>query len=69
MNRTWMWLGVVVCVFKGALAPAVYMPGTTNLVYADGTTGASYLLYLPTSYATNDPPPLMLYFDPGANSG
>lgn len=45
------------------------MPGTTNLVYADGTTGASYLLYLPTTYSSNTPPPLVLYFDPGANSG
>lgn len=48
---------------------AAYVPGTTNLVYADGTTGANYLLYLPTSYDSNSPPQLVLYFDPGANSG
>ena len=55
--------------FGSAPARAAYVPGTTNLVYADGTTGASYLLYLPTSYDSNIPPPLVLYFDPGANSG
>lgn len=69
MNWTRTWLGIVACVFTGAFAQAAYVPGTTNMVYADGTTGASYMLYLPTSYSSNNPPPLMLYFDPGSDSG
>ena len=48
---------------------AAGVPGTTNLIFAEGTTGASYMLYLPTGYSSNTPPPLMLYFDPGADSG
>ena len=69
MKRAWQrWVLALALGVAGAVR-ADYMPGTTNTVYADGTTGASYLLYLPTSYDTNQPPPLVLYFDPGANSG
>lgn len=67
MRRAWKG-----CALALALAGAVradYAPGTTNTVYAEGTSGASYILYLPTGYDLGDPPPLMVYFDPGANSG
>lgn len=69
MKRAWQGWALALALGVADAARADYAPGTTNTVYADGTTGASYLLYLPTSYDTNDPPPLVLYFDPGANSG
>ena len=69
MKRAWQGWALALALGMAGGARADYAPGTTNTVYADGATGASYLLYLPTSYDTNDPPPLVLYFDPGANSG
>lgn len=45
---------------------AQFQPGTTNHFFAEGDTGASYLAYFPTSYNTNNPPPMMVYFDPAA---
>ena len=69
MKRAWQGWALALALGVADAGRADYAPGTTNTVYADGTTGASYLLYLPTSYDTNDPPPLMLYFDPGADSG
>lgn len=69
MRQALIWGCAYVCWLGCPAVRAAYVPGTTNLVYADGATGASYLLYLPTVYDSNSPPPLMLYFDPGANSG
>jgi len=68
MRGAWAWILAAALWMSGA-AMGAYVPGTTNLVDAEGTTGASYLLYVPTTYSTNTPPPLMVYFDPGANSG
>jgi len=69
MRQALIWGIAMACWLGCPSARAAYVPGTTNLVYANGATGASYLLYLPTSYSSNSPPPLVLYFDPAANSG
>ena len=69
MKRAWHRWALAWVLVGGGVAQADFAPGTTNTVYAEGTSGASYLLYLPTSYDATLPPPLMLYFDPGANSG
>lgn len=69
MKRAWQGWALALALGMAGGARADYVPGTTNTVYADGTTGSSYILYLPTGYDTNHPPPLMLYFDPGADSG
>ena len=62
-GRWLSWLGVVL---GAGIAQAQFQPGTTNKIFAEGDTGVSYLAYFPTSYNTNNPPPLMLYFDPAA---
>lgn len=59
-------LAVWLCAAAGV--GASYVPGTTNWVPAEGTTGASYLLYVPRNYNPASPPPLVLYFDPGGHS-
>ena len=69
MKRAWQGWALAMALGGAGIAQADFVPGTTNTIYAEGTSGASYLLYLPTSYDPADPPPLMLYFDPGANSG
>lgn len=69
MRQALIWGCAFICWLGSPTVRAAYVPGTTNLVYANGETGASYLLYLPTGYDMNNPPPLVLYFDPGANSG
>lgn len=48
---------------------AEWTPGTTNHVDGVGATGAGYLLYLPTSFQPESPPPLAVYFDPGGDYG
>lgn len=69
MKRAWHGWALAWALGGAGVAQADFAPGTANTVFAEGTSGASYLLYLPTSYDSNDPAPLMLYFDPGANSG
>ena len=69
MKRVWQGWALALALGGVGIVRADYVPGTTNTVYAAGTSGASYVLYLPTGYDTNHPPPLMLYFDPGADSG
>ena len=69
MKRAWHGWAMAGVLGGAGVAQADFAPGTTNTVFAEGTSGASYLLYLPTSYDPGDPGPLMLYFDPGANSG
>jgi len=69
MKRAWQGWALALALGGAGVARADYVPGTTNTVYAAGTSGASYLLYLPTSYDPDAPPPLMVYFDPSANSG
>ena len=69
MRQALIWVCALSCWLGCPNAQAAYVPGTTNFVYADGVTGASYMLYLPTSYSSNNLPPLMLYFDPGSDSG
>jgi hypothetical protein len=64
-----LWGCILASCWGGFIAEAAFVPGTTNYIHADGTTGSSYILYLPTSYDSNSPPPLVLYFDPGADSG
>ena len=64
----WIW-GCAGVLGWGVVSAPAYAPGTTNRIEASGTSGASYMLYLPTSYRSNHPPPLMVYFDPGADSG
>ena len=65
-NR-WSW-ALAGWLAAAGFAQAAYVPGTTNWVPAEGTTGASYLLYLPRNYNPAAPPPLVLYFDPGGYS-
>ena len=69
MKRAWQGWALALVLGGAGIGRANFVPGTTNTVYAEGTSGASYVLYLPTGYDTNHPPPLMLYFDPGADSG
>lgn len=69
MRRAWKGWALALALGGAGIAQADFVPGTTNTVYAEGTSGSSYILYLPTGYDTNHPPPLMLYFDPGADSG
>ena len=68
MRQVWLWGVAMACWLGGPSVQAAYVPGTTNLIVADGTTGISYQLYLPTSYTATGSLPLVLYFDPGGRS-
>lgn len=68
-RRQWIRICLLLWASAVSIVHADFLPGTTNLVVADGNTGISYLLYLPTSYTATSSLPLVLYFDPAGDSG